>query len=443
MLLGEYSNIEPNLPIPISQEEVEVECNDNVVTGQGSIELSLLPSPSVQIHIDFPNTNWKEIAKLALRPRGNLRLPQRNISDHFIFSKRTFGSEKPLHITALLPGGSLETNPRRKISYIIFYLVNYWNFISPEFTHTPKSDTLVSGNRLNLETDDWRIVIESLSSTSNRTDILKNQGGYGITHIGKIERIDNKTFTPKAAKQILEALFYFLSFSRGFWVHPILPIGYNKNNEKVWELWANYMVSPWKSVLTWCDHHNISFLSEIFAGFIKRWHNQDYQESIRTALYWYIRSNVPAAGTDGSIILTQAALERLSWDYHVNIKNSLSLDGFERLSAGDRIKLILSHAGIPLSVPNNYPKLASLAKERNLDGPALIAYIRNRIVHPGRQKGKIDPATVPLFECWNLGLWYLELLLLFIFEYSGDYANRLRSDRWVGQTEKVPWYNSE
>jgi hypothetical protein len=33
-------------------------------------------------------------------------------------------------------------------------------------------------------------------------------------------------------------------------------------------------------------------------------------------------------------------------------------------------------------------------------------------------------------------------VLLALFEYAGEYGNRLNSPRWVGKVEKVPWANS-
>lgn len=137
-------------------------------------------------------------------------------------------------------------------------------------------------------------------------------------------------------------------------------------------------------------------------------------------------------------MLIQSALERLSWEYHVNIKESLSPKDFERHPASACIKLFLSQAGIPLEVPPELKSMASIAKEKNIDGPSTFTNIRNRIVHPGKKKGGIDPQKAPLFECWNLGLWYLELLLLHIFEYQGKYANRLKLGRWAGEVEELP-----
>lgn len=192
ILVGNYSDIDPNLPIPISQEEVEVECNDKVIKGEGRIELSLLPSPAMQIQIDFPASNLKDIAALALSATGNIKLPQRNISADAIFSNRSFGSNEPLKLTAIPMKGPLETKSQRKIFYIIFYLLNYWNFIGSNFIHKLEDGSRIRGNRLFLETDGWKITIESLPATPKRTDLLRKQGGYGVTHIGIIKRADNK-----------------------------------------------------------------------------------------------------------------------------------------------------------------------------------------------------------------------------------------------------------
>ena len=42
-------------------------------------------------------------------------------------------------------------------------------------------------------------------------------------------------------------------------------------------------------------------------------------------------------------------------------------------------------------------------------------------------------------EARELGLWYLELMLLQKFGYMGKYANRLTPVKRAGATEAVPW----
>ena len=46
-------------------------------------------------------------------------------------------------------------------------------------------------------------------------------------------------------------------------------------------------------------------------------------------------------------------------------------------------------------------------------------------------------------EAKQLGLWYIELLLLRMFEYEGEYVSRLRGARLPGATEPVPWSNED
>jgi hypothetical protein len=41
-------------------------------------------------------------------------------------------------------------------------------------------------------------------------------------------------------------------------------------------------------------------------------------------------------------------------------------------------------------------------------------------------------------EAWKLGMWYIELSLLRICGFTGEYGNRLQS-RWLGVVEPVPW----
>jgi hypothetical protein len=36
-------------------------------------------------------------------------------------------------------------------------------------------------------------------------------------------------------------------------------------------------------------------------------------------------------------------------------------------------------------------------------------------------------------------MYYLELILLYLLGYKDEYMNRLIYNKWVGQTEKVPW----
>jgi hypothetical protein len=440
VIKGVYCEHTPNQSLLLSKEDIYLEDNGNSFHGNGQIWLKFLPNPSLQIDITFPSSSTDTVSLLSkMSSKGNILIPARDISTSVAFIKSSFGPNQDLSVTAISQEEPLVTKRRKRIATTVFNLINFWNFQAIGFIVKKEHEKYVSCNRAVLIFRNWKITIESLPETKDRIEIVKKQGGYAVTHIGKIEKLDSSLYNSSEAEKILEALFYFFSFIRGFWAHPQLPIGFDQKNTKVWEVWANYHVSPWRTNQNWFDEHHGKFLSLLFPGFMKVWCNPQWQETVMAAIYWYTRGNTLAAGTDGSIVLIQSALERLSWEFHVNIKESISPYGFERLPAADCIKLILSHAGIPLEIPTELKTMKSIAKEKNLDGPSSFTTIRNRIVHPGKKKGGINPSKAPLFECWNLGLWYLELLLLFIFEYKGSYANRLKLDRWVGQVEELPW----
>ncbi len=92
-----------------------------------------------------------------------------------------------------------------------------------------------------------------------------------------------------------------------------------------------------------------------------------------------------------------------------------------------------------LEEETNEREKQKIEKELNqVDAPYLFTQIRNDIVH---SKKKIENFETYLYEASDLGLWYLELVLLAIFGYQGCYHNRLPRYQQNGEIESVPWSN--
>jgi hypothetical protein len=143
-------------------------------------------------------------------------------------------------------------------------------------------------------------------------------------------------------------------------------------------------------------------------------------------------------------VIEQAALEMLSWVRLVESEPVYSHEDFHsrRYPAAEKIRLLLSTFNISLAIPDELPSLLAQALENNWGtGPQALTVIRNRIVHssPENRERIRDLSTYPIMETWKLGLWYMELLLLSLFEYQGVYHNRFRRDRNVRDVEPVPW----
>ena len=156
-------------------------------------------------------------------------------------------------------------------------------------------------------------------------------------------------------------------------------------------------------------------------------------KNTHTAIYWYIRASGIAPGVDGGIILLQAALELLAWQYFILDGHAPAPKQFLKTAASDRIRMLLQACGIPINIPTELTDLVIVAAQRHWhDGPKALAGVRNQLVHPGTHPG------VPYYDAWRLAEWYVELVLLHMASFKGEYSNRIRR-RWIGEVERVPW----
>jgi hypothetical protein len=270
---------------------------------------------------------------------------------------------------------------------------------------------------------------------------LKNEGGYGLTHIGKLKKIDKTPFLGKDATSMLYALEYFLSFTKGAWCVPVCAVGYDSSGNPVWESWS----SPYESYSgsqSWFDKHHSEQMEKLFPGFMNRWNDEYWNDTFQKVIYWYLNAN--KSRIDAGVLLTQTAIERLTFSYFKG--KSLSSD-----SAGLRIKQLLSCLDIPICLTEATPNLKRVIEELKAvgtkcdDAPHAITLVRNSLVHPdskysGLFKSDLNKPCTPniLYETYNLGLWYLELSMLKLCGYWGTYSNRLTA-KVVGEIEDVPW----
>lgn len=429
----EIESPEPNRPIPVGTERISLGDGEGV-QGEICISLRLLPSPrlvmegevSLDLSSSFRLVFEHKPVNLSLLDRGSsieVVLTSASVSDRCKFT--AIPVREPF--TALIIGDPTEVQ---------FQLINFPETLVPE----EQDGRTVLHREVFFSAGDWRIHLRPVDAIAEKIKTIKSEGGYAVTYSGVLKRVDNEPFKVALAEDILHALFQFFSFARGTWTGPILPVGLDGTGKRVWEQWGASSVTPWRSVSTWFDSHHGSLLGEVFAGFWQRWNARLWRESLQRTIYWYIGSNLGLSGVEGSIILSQTALELLAWTLLVEERATLSKDGFKRLPAADQIRLLLSTMGVPLELPPQLIALAALQRQQNWsDGPAAFTAMRNSIVHPGDSKRLSGMGFEPRQETWYLGQWYIELALLWLSRHSGVYGNRLHKPRWAGQVEPVPW----
>jgi len=314
------------------------------------------------------------------------------------------------------------------LSCVRFDLVNFLSFMVLYGTSASKER-----DRLDITAGGWCIEIRSPRQSP---DVATFQSPlYSVTQSCTMRRSDGATFSSDAAQDVLGVLHEAFSFAAGRWVAPAFVEGLAGGGETVWKAWGTGRLRPDLSTEgTWFDLHNGGTLADVVSGLFDLRTSAERAEAFRTALYWYVRSGTDAAGVDGGLILLQAALERLSWQRFVIDRGMFSAKRFgDGFRAHERLRLLVADCRVPLGIPTGLTELTSEATRRGWDGPAAVAAARNPLVHPRGLR------PLPWYDLWRLARWYVELVLLNMLGFVGEYSNRTLAPRWVGAVERVPW----
>jgi len=390
-----------------------------------SISLEWLPTPRIRVHADgsFDFDLLGQGYKLRMPDGREFEVLWTN---HEISGGAGAGPPRASGVLV-----SDENADSSRLDSIVFHLAN-----GPEYM----------GRRATMESPPWRIVLDALPpwTEPKARKRLNALAGYAITHVGRLERTDGAPFTWADADAALEALGVLLSFARGAWTTPMLLVGKESETGARRDVWRLGGVDARTTQPSWFNQlSNEGF--QAFGGLSSKLGDSVWAEPINHALHWFLIGNKPdVVMIEGAIVLQQAAFELLAWTLLVEDRKVLSNNGMEKLRASEQIRRLLSECGIPLAVPGQLGDLEKIAKAENWqDGPHATTEIRNAIVHasPKRRTRILAHGHDARREAWMLGQWYLELILLRVFDYTGHYSNRLKaSGTWRGtEVEPVPW----
>jgi len=418
-----YLGHHPNQPIQLYQGFAELIKDEQVIEGQATVSFGWFPSPCVKfefIHFTETQMDWNDIT---------LKLTEIGISAKVRISETTTNCGNNRCVMSGYPCEAIVKGNSQELTSLVFHLPNFPFFnISNTWRMSEEEEEeelegwlqWVFEGQFVFQTGDWRIVLATLPNSFDIHELLQSQGGYSLTHICKLERLDRTPFSMNDARDRLEAFSYYLSFARGLWLAPMLIAGFDAEGTQVFEEWSACRADSWQNTYTWFDTDSTE-LVEAFPGFLRRWQDKNWRELVQDSIHWYVESKKQAGGVNGAIVLQQTALERLAWVLLVQDKCSLSQNGFQKLPAADQVRLLLSSLGIDLKLPTDLINLTKLANQLNwVDGPQAITEIRNAIVHynPKNRHNKGCGSSQEIgTEAWSLGLRYLEIVLLKLFDY--------------------------
>jgi hypothetical protein len=379
-------------PILLYEGSLEIiqEINQRTISekGSGKVSYDWFPYPSIQFYFLSTTRDFHvDMGDIILR------FPQLEVSVKAYISGTKNLSDGESQVIGLIKE-RISIGSEHNLSYVQFHIVNFHDFTGtgtqPEFI---------------LEEEDWKITLSQPENTTSKIEEISHQGGFLITHVGKLEKRRNESFTKDEAIDFLNIFSSFLSFARGFRIPIILLIGYNARQEKIWEHWCAQKADSWQYVGSWFKTSQGKILQEVFPGFLAWW--KDWGDSAELVLDTYLESNLKAGSVaapiikkiriqlnslidsekfmvtnsidlhrsmenseqtasdiKSSIILSQIAFELLSWTYFIGKQNipfdqdqPYSKTKFKNLSTDEKIRELLKKNKISLKVsPEELPK---------------------------------------------------------------------------------------
>ncbi|WP_286753522.1 MULTISPECIES: GNAT family N-acetyltransferase [Sphingobacterium] len=432
--LDTYINMEqPNETLPIYHGEFVITNGTEESLVNGSIEFTWFPNPCVKFNGTFSDGElmFFEMKNLILKI-NNENIGVVNLSEVSLGERGQCRG----YVNRFIEGDSSIA-----VQEIMFCIPNLRGYIGDRVRHSENRQK-ISSNRIELIDRYFRIILDKFSDFTDRKKKLQNNGGYLLTYVGKVSKINGQPIRLKEIHEWHQQLQNFLFFINGLRASPLFYRGIHDGRE-IFTDYSFYNSDPYKFVHSWSNiSENIDF-NKLWKEYIRLWKNENNRDFLLTAVHWYVEANSNAGKVEGSIILIQTALELIyNWLIVENEKIIIGNEA-EGVSAANKIRLLIFQLKISRCIPDSFEDLISVAKES--DGPEIFVKIRNALVH-GQETKRNELQKIPdraKFQALQLGIWYVELALLYILKYKGRYNNRTDGKIWEGEGEIVPWANSK
>ncbi|MCU9807460.1 hypothetical protein LEQ06_04245 [Paraclostridium sp. AKS46] len=293
--------------------------------------------------------------------------------------------------------------------------------------------------RFEIEIGEYIVIVDKRADYDKKLyEELKYEEGSLMTHIGRVKRKDNNPFYIKDIGNILNNIEYLSMFMSGRHMSIFNITGYIEN-KKVYEMWQDKKVTPFKKIQTCTGAMNYSDDFQQYLYLMFNILNDKYIERVlKHCIEWYIEI-CGYTIIENRIISVQIALESLSYVVLVEgdiLKESkkISKSVFKSKKASEKIRMLLDTCNVKYGIKI----INEILKFSIDDGPHIITDFRNIIVYPSKKDNYSSMDTKGLWSILQIETRYLDLVMLFIIGYEGYYTNRLES-RWFGETDSTVW----
>lgn len=262
---------------------------------------------------------------------------------------------------------------------------------------------------------EWSLTIDPIVSAREHAKSAKSAIGNHLTHVVRVERADGKAFRKAHLSQLLDDLYLALSFMFGDYLGPMLTTCRDGRGRVVLELFRPASGFGWRPRFGVAARRSgIGSMLTCLGELLREGHT-----AITETIWWYLEACWTLQ--EASVVLGQAALERISYHHLVASGDMLTEQGFGRLAAVDHIRLTMRVLGVPLDLLG-----------KGTDVPLLVTRSRNQQVHP-----KVKGDLVAIEHARDAALYAIELLLLRLAGYCGLYHPR--TAKHAATEVLVPW----
>jgi len=205
--------------------------------------------------------------------------------------------------------------------------------------------------------------------------------------------------------------------------------------EEIYKGFSTPLMSPYKEITNWFPYYETHVIDKLFYAFTDQFKNGFDTRVIKELIHWYIEA-LNATFIENQIINSQVFLEKVSYVLLTQQPNRvMSNTQYKKNSFQTNLETLLSKVSIDTALDGKY----RVFKQDFTSGPAVLVKYRNHIAHPKRNKSIDGYSTDEVYLINQLGLYYVEVLLLYLINYDGKFMNRLKFPLWKEEHESLPW----
>ena len=298
------------------ESSVETAVDGERLSGSAQVKLDLVPSPNVYVYCRFEMVDMTSriVAQVQSNPATIARLDIDGLRlDGFGLKSTLSLVDRTLDVKWCPSAGRItargdKTTKMQKVMSCLFNL-DFPGHPGPSCCNDQGSHRT---EYIDLESDIWKIRIKSRPSIREHQEILRQEGGFRVTHFAEVRKIDGSDFSGEEAEDTLNALRLVLCFAKGTQCDPTCPYGIDDSGEVVWSQWSS--PGEWeRSPLSWFERTDRGSLSVLFSGFMERWLAESWREALTDCIWWYANANSSSRGIPSSASSLRKAAKNRDW----------------------------------------------------------------------------------------------------------------------------------